>query len=68
MRAPAEERQRVDRKAQRGEGAERADQRYGHDQNRNQRRAPALQEQVDDEYDEHERNSERLDNFFQATR
>jgi hypothetical protein len=47
------------------EGAERADQRDRHDQDRNQRRSPALQEQIDDEDHEHECDDERLDDLLQ---
>ena len=60
-----EQRERVDGKAQRGEGAEGTDERNGHDQDRNQRCAPTLQEQVDDEHDQHEGDDQRLDHLFQ---
>ena len=60
-----EQRECVDGKAERRERAEGADERNRYDQDRNQRRAPALQEQVDDEYDQHKGHDQRLHHLFQ---
>ncbi len=51
----AEERERVDRKAENGEHDERSDQRNRHREQRNQRRAPALQEQIDHDRNQRDR-------------
>ena len=58
-----EQRQRVDRIAERVDAGERTDQRHRHGGERNDRRAPALQEQVDDEEHEQHRLAERLQDF-----
>ncbi len=58
-----EQRQRVDRVAERIDAREGADQRHRHRGERNDRRAPALQEQVDDEKHEQHRLAERLQHF-----
>ena len=50
-----EERQCVDAEVKRDERDERADQGYGHSQERYERRAPALQKDEDDEHDEEKR-------------
>ena len=50
----AEQRQRVDGKAEQREEDERPDERDRHGQQRNQRRAPALQEDEDDDDDQHD--------------
>ncbi len=53
----AEQRQRVDREAEHRKEDERADERHGHGEQRDQRRAPALQEEEHD--DDHEDRSPR---------
>ena len=55
-----EQRQRVDRIAERVESGEGADQRDRHRDERDDRRAPALQEQVDDEEHQQHRLGQRL--------
>ena len=57
----AEQRQRVERDADQAHDEERADQRHGDGQDRDDRGAPRLQEQDDDEDDEHERFDQRVD-------
>ena len=56
----AEQRQRVDRVAEHVEAGERPDQRNRHRDERDDRGAPALQEEIDDEEDEQHRLGERL--------
>ena len=56
----AEQRQRVDRVAERVEAGERSDQRDRNRDERDDRGAPALQKEVDDEEDEQHRFGERL--------
>ena len=56
----AEERQRVDRVAERVEAGERPDQRYRDRHERDDRRAPALEKEIDDEEDEQHRLGQRL--------
>ena len=60
----AEERQRIHREAERRVGHERRQQRHRHGQHRDQRRAPALEEQRDDDEDEEQRFEERVNHFL----
>ena len=62
----AEQRQRVDREAEQREHREGADQRDRHGDHRNERRAPVLQEQVDDEDDQEHRLGERDEDLADA--
>ena len=59
----AEERQRVDRVAEHEQPGERADQRHRHRGERDQRRAPVLEEQEHDQEHEHHRLGERDHHF-----
>ncbi len=59
----AEQRQNVDRKAEQPQTQTRACKRNRHHQSRDQRRPPALQEQVHDEENQHHRLDQRLDHF-----
>ena len=58
-----EQRQIVDRDAERGEDRKGADQRYRDSDHRDDRRPPALQEQVDDADHEDDRDADRHDHF-----
>ena len=58
-----EERKRIDGKTEQREKHERAHQRNGHGQQRNQRGAPALKEKIDDKDHEDEGDQERLRRF-----
>ncbi|EXI75602.1 MAG: hypothetical protein AW07_00913 [Candidatus Accumulibacter sp. SK-11] len=60
----AEEGQRVDRVAEEVDAGEGAEQRHRHRGERNDRRPPALQEEIDDEEDEQHRLGQRLQNFL----
>ena len=59
-----EERQRVNREVEHNEGAERTDQGDRHGEQRDDRRAPVLQEYEDDEDDEQQGLEERHEDFF----
>ena len=62
------ERKRVDGKTEHREKHERADQRDRHGEQRNQRGAPALQEDVDHQDYEREGDQQRYDDFLHAFR
>ena len=62
----AQERERVDRESDRGKEHESADQRYRNGQDRNQRRAPALQKDENHQHDQGDRLEQRLDDFERA--
>ena len=62
----AEQGQRVHGEAEKGEQCERPNQRDGHGDQRNQRGAPALQEEKDDERDEHDRLEKRDEDLADA--
>ena len=64
----SEERKRVDGETEEREEDESSDQGDGHGQEWNQGGTPALQEQVDDENDQGERDDECLDDFLDAFR
>ena len=64
----SEKRKCVDRKSEQRKQNKRADQRHRHRAQRNERRAPALQENENDEHDERERFKECLQNFVHAFR
>ena len=61
-----EERERIDAKAEKRKEHERANERHGHGAERDQGRAPALQEEKDHNDHEHERLDERLDDLVDA--
>ena len=60
-----EQGQRVDGKPEHDESAERADQRHRHRQHRNQRRPPALQEDIHNDEHQHQRFKEGFGHFLQ---
>ena len=62
----AEQREHVDREAEQREEDERADERDRHGHQRNQRRAPVLQEDEDDDDDERDRFEQRVDDLVDA--
>ena len=62
----SEQRERVDGEAERREDDERADERDRHGEQRDECRAPALQEYVDDQDHESKRDSQREDDLMYA--
>ncbi len=64
----AEERKSVDGESEHWEQNEGADERDGHGQQRNQGGAPALQEDIDDQNDQQQRNAERDHNLVDTCR
>ena len=62
----AEQRQRIDGKPKQRKERECADQRDRHSQERNERRAPALEEDIDDNDHEDQRLEERVDDLLDA--
>ena len=64
----AEKRKRVQRKSEDGKKRERADQRDRHGEHRNQRRAPALQKNKDDDGHQNQRDDERAQDVVHALR
>ena len=62
----AKQRKRIDRKSERREKCEGADQRYRHCDHGNQRRAPILQEHIDDQDHQPHRDQQRHHDFVDA--
>ncbi len=62
----SEHRKRVDRETKQWKENERTDQRDGHREQRNERRAPILKKYVDDNNDQHDGDQKRLNDFFHA--
>src|SRR5215510_887157 len=63
-----EKREGVNRETEQWEDHERTDQRHGHGEQRDQRRSPTLQEEIDHEGHENDRGDERFDNFLYPLR
>ena len=62
----AQKRDDIDRKSEQREEDKRTDQRYGHSNQRDQRRAPILDKEIDDNDDQHQSQQQSVENLAYA--